>query len=212
MTKFSSDPKTFLKKISLILAVLPFLLFYQNCGVMVQGGSGNSAADGSSNLGGQNIYDPGNVYEPPPPPGTPGSPSTPTNPSNPGSNPAFSKFAATNFTNQQGMMADAGGGYLGYIDSGDYVHYANVDFESGVQRILLELALGNDGAGGNVQIVLDSATGPVIGEAQVQVTGGWESFTTQTVTLNQVTGVHSLYIRFTGGSGVGNLKSWQLQK
>ncbi|MFC3499396.1 carbohydrate-binding protein [Micromonospora krabiensis] len=61
-----------------------------------------------------------------------------------------------------------------------------------------------------VEIRLDSASGPVVGTCVVGGTGGWQTWTTSSCGVSGATGTHELYLRFTGGSGIlFNVNSWQ---
>ena len=64
--------------------------------------------------------------------------------------------------------------------------------------VLTRLASGSS-ATGTIQYRLDSTTGPLIASVPVSGTGGWQSWVSRTVTLSaQVTGVHRLYLVFSG--------------
>ena len=55
---------------------------------------------------------------------------------------------------------------------------------------------------GTVEYRLDAPTGPRLASVPVSDTGGWQSWQSQTVRLERaVTGVHRLYVTFTGPAG-----------
>jgi hypothetical protein len=56
-------------------------------------------------------------------------------------------------------------------------------------------------SGGNIEIRLDSITGPLIGTMQVGGTGGWQTYATNTCSVSGASGTHNIYLKFTGGSG-----------
>jgi len=54
---------------------------------------------------------------------------------------------------------------------------------------------------GTIQYRLDSTTGLLIASVPVSNTGGWQTWTSRTVTLStSVTGVHRLFLVFAGPS------------
>jgi len=107
--------------------------------------------------------------------------------------------------------ADASGEYdLGYIAPGATAVYKNVDFGSSLTGVSVREASG--GAGGAVEFHLDSATGPLIATVTLPVTGGWQSWQTVSGAVSGATGIHDLYIVFTGSSsGIANLNWFQFQ-
>jgi hypothetical protein len=53
-----------------------------------------------------------------------------------------------------------------------------------------------------VQYRLDSTTGPIIGSFSVANTGGWQTWGSVTTNLSaSVTGVHTVFVTFTGPGG-----------
>jgi hypothetical protein len=60
---------------------------------------------------------------------------------------------------------------------------------------------------------LDSTTGPIIASVAVSNTGGWQSWTTATTALSgSATGVHTVYLTFTGtGGDFTNINWFQFQ-
>jgi uncharacterized repeat protein (TIGR02543 family) len=91
-------------------------------------------------------------------------------------------------------------GRLAYIKNGNWISYSNFDFGTGVNYF--SVLGGSPGAGGNVEVRLGSATGTLVGTAAITTTGGYDNFRTFATSLTQtVTGVHDLYLKFTGGGG-----------
>ena len=104
---------------------------------------------------------------------------------------------------QTEMTSDAGGGMdVTSINNGDYIKIRNVDFGTGATSF--DVRVASDGSGGNIELHLDSLTGTVIGTCAVSGTGGAQTWTTKTCSVNSTTGLHDLFLRFTG-SGTGNL-------
>ncbi len=104
---------------------------------------------------------------------------------------------------------DTEGGYdVGYAAPGAYAVYQNVNLASGYTNVSARVA--SAGSGGTVQFRLDSPTGPIIGSVVIPVTGGWQTWQTVSGTLTGGSGVHNLYVVFSGGSGgIGNLNWFQ---
>lgn len=66
---------------------------------------------------------------------------------------------------------------IGYIDSGDWVKYSNIDFGNGENDIFMAMiAATDDCVSKNVEIRVDSPTGNLIGTLPIQVTGSWSLF------------------------------------
>jgi len=118
---------------------------------------------------------------------------------------AFDVTQAESYSSQFGTQTetttDTGGGQdVGYIAAGDWLGYSNVDFGSaGAASVTTRLASGSTSSG-TVQYRLDSTTGPVIATVPVSNTGGWQNWVSSSVSAS-ATGVHSVYVTFTGGTG-----------
>lgn len=113
---------------------------------------------------------------------------------------AFTTFEAENFNGQSGISAEScseSGLNIGWIDNGDYAIYKNVDFGGGAMNFYARVA--GAGSGGNIELRLDSLTGTLIGTCPVAGTGGWQTWTTVSCGVNGASGVHNLYLKFTGG-------------
>lgn len=104
---------------------------------------------------------------------------------------------------------DTGGGLnVGYIDNGDYIKIKNVDFGSGAKSFDVRAASAN--SGGNIELHLNSLSGPLVGTCAISNTGGWQTWATKSCTVSGATGVHDLYLKFIGGSGyLFNLNWWK---
>ena len=114
---------------------------------------------------------------------------------------------AESYSQQSGTQteptSDTGGGLnVGWIAPGDWLAYSNVDFGStSAASVTTRLASGA-AATGTVQYRLDSTTGPIIASVPVGNTGGWQSWTSVTANLSgTATGVHTLFITFSGSGG-----------
>lgn len=99
---------------------------------------------------------------------------------------------------QTGKSSDAGI-FVDSIHSGDYIKVRGVDFGSGAKSFDARVASGS--AGGSIELHLDALTGILVGTCEVQGTGGWQIWTTQSCSVSGATGIHDLFLKFTGASG-----------
>ncbi|WP_042166082.1 carbohydrate-binding protein [Paenibacillus gorillae] len=122
---------------------------------------------------------------------------------------ATSIIQAENFSASQGVQTgvEGTGRYLGWIDGGDWIGYYNIDFGSGQLNQFQVRAAADPGyAGKELELRLDSITGPLIGTYTFNNTGGFTTFQTQTIPISAVSGVHHLFLVAKGsGAGYGNI-------
>jgi len=98
-------------------------------------------------------------------------------------------------TVQAEPCGDAGGGEnLGYVGSGDWALYSSVDFGKSCNKLTMRLA----GFGQSLQVRLDSPTGEIIATASAVNTGNWQVYKTFEFPIEDVSGIHDLYITFQG--------------
>ncbi|MFC4257662.1 endo-1,4-beta-xylanase [Marinobacter lacisalsi] len=76
-----------------------------------------------------------------------------------------------------------------------WVKVSNVDFGNGASGFQARVA-GEVQSG--IQVILDDINNPPVATLQTTSTGGWQTWETQTVNFNQVTGVHDVYLRSIG--------------
>lgn len=101
-----------------------------------------------------------------------------------------------------------GGRNVGFIENGDWIQVKGVDFGSGAKSFEARVASG--ASGGKIEIRLDSATGTLIGTLNVPATGGWQEWVTEKCDVSNVTGVHDVFFKFTGGSSyLLNFSKWK---
>jgi hypothetical protein len=136
---------------------------------------------------------------------------TPTPAPTPVPKSAFIQNEAEDFDDQSGIETEScseGGQNIGYIENGDYVVYKNINFGSGAESF--EARVASAASGGNIEIRLDSITGPLVGTCPVTGNGDWQTWVTAVCNVSGVSGVHDLYIKFTGDSGyLLNLNWWK---
>jgi alpha-L-fucosidase 2 len=115
---------------------------------------------------------------------------------------AFTQIEAEAFNNQSGIQnvtCDEGTEAIGYTENGDYVVYNNIDFGSGAASFHSRVSSATNG--GNIELRLDSITGPLVGTCSVAGTGDWQTFSDAACNVSVVSGKHDLYLKFTGESG-----------
>lgn len=102
-----------------------------------------------------------------------------------------------------------GGLDVANIENGDFIKVKGVNFGSGATSFDARVASAT--SGGNIELRLDdSSSGTLIGTCAVAGTGGWQTWVTKTCTVSGATGIHDLYLRFTGGSGfLFNVNWWK---
>jgi hypothetical protein len=118
-----------------------------------------------------------------------------------GSNVLVQGTPAASFSASNSVLTEActeGGQDVGTIVSGSYTAYSGVNL-SGLNSFNARVA--SAGSGGNIEIRLDSPTGTLIGTCSVPVTGGWQTWVTQTCAIAATSGSHTVYLVYTGGGG-----------
>jgi hypothetical protein len=121
----------------------------------------------------------------------------------PGLKQVGSSFGSANFdegSTSDSMPITSKNGALSSISNGSWVSYKGFHFGEGANFISIEGA--TELAGGTVELRLGSAHGSIVGTVDVPHTGGWEHYRSFTADLSTaVSGVHDLYLRFTGPEG-----------
>ena len=97
---------------------------------------------------------------------------------------------------------DVGGGMdVDSIHNGDFIKVMGGDFgASGANSFDARVASAT--SGGSIEIHLDTTTGPLVGTCVVAGTGGWQTWATKSCAVSNATGVHNLFFKFTGNSGL----------
>ncbi|MDI9420333.1 MAG: glycoside hydrolase family 43 protein [Bacillota bacterium] len=103
-----------------------------------------------------------------------------------------------------------GGLNVGYIENGDWIMFKSVEFPQGAARFMARVASAT--SGGTIEIRLGNPNGTVVGLLTVGGTGGWQNWVTRSAVVDDIRGVHDLYLKFTGGSGyLLNINWWQFE-
>ena len=91
---------------------------------------------------------------------------------------------------------------MGYIRSTDWLAYTTVDFgaTAATQFIARVASAAASGTTGQVEVHLDSVSGPMLGSFVISNTGGYQSWVTKTAKITRTTGKHAVYLVFTSAS------------
>jgi glucosylceramidase len=124
---------------------------------------------------------------------------------------AGAPILASNYTDLRELRTepctDEDGGFnLGYAAAGSWAQFRNIDFGAGVN--VVEARVASAGTGGMLEFRLDAPNGPLIAQAPLPVTGGWQAWTTVRAPVAGAAGIRDLYVVFTrqgGSGGLGNL-------
>ena len=93
------------------------------------------------------------------------------------------------------------GVYVSSIHNGDYIKLQAVDFGNKVPRTFTA-RVASGLRGGAIEVHTDSLHGQLLVRLDVPATGGWEQWQTLTADLTSwTTGVHDVYLSFTGRKG-----------
>lgn len=145
-----------------------------SCGVVTNGGSGNSISSSSN---------------------------CPTGGSCGEFNP-YSVVQAEDFCDQFGVQVESNGqstDNVGFIQNGDWISFDDVDFGAGA--LLFEVDASSSTSGGAIELRLGGTAGTLIGTCNVTGTGSWNSWNTFSSNISGASGTQDLYLVFTGGSG-----------
>ncbi len=119
---------------------------------------------------------------------------------------AFSKGVKTEQNAETGV-------YVSDIHNGDYIKLQAVDFSQRIPRTFTA-RVASALRGGAIDVRIDSLAGQQLVRLQVPGTDGWEQWQTLTTDLTAyTTGVHDLYLVFTGRKGpkLFNLDWWEMR-
>jgi hypothetical protein len=88
---------------------------------------------------------------------------------------------------------------IAWVEDSAYVHFANVSFKNEMDSLVYYTATANPFA--HLEVHIDSLKGRMIAFTKVPETGGWHNWQPFTTAMQQVSGVHDVYILF---RGIGN--------
>ena len=103
---------------------------------------------------------------------------------------------------QTEATTDTGGGTnIGFTENGDYVSYSPVNLE---ELTGLRFRVASGGAGGNIEVRLDSPTGDLVGTVAVPNTGGWQNWVNVDLALpTPPSGTHEMFLVFNNPTAAG---------
>ncbi|MDZ7723878.1 MAG: family 43 glycosylhydrolase [candidate division KSB1 bacterium] len=130
----------------------------------------------------------------------------------------YERMEAETMDDQNGIeteVCSAGGMNVTSIEDGDWIKVRGVDFGATgpaafTAGIASDLKIG-DLTGGSIEIRLDDKAGPLIGTVPVSYTGGPDSWKTETIAVDEVTGMHDVCFVFKGENveSLFNFDYWQ---
>jgi hypothetical protein len=109
--------------------------------------------------------------------------------------------AAADYDDMSGVATETcaeGGQDITSIVNGDWSAYNSINL-TGMNTFVARVA--SAGAGGNIEIHLDSPSGALIGTCPVPGTGGWQVYVNTCCHLGGAGGTHNVYLVYTGGNG-----------
>lgn len=109
---------------------------------------------------------------------------------------AFNTVKAVTAAERNGINVHSSGAYLVNIESGDWARFDDVNFgDGGVQTAAINVTSGRPG--GTAQFYIDSMEEEnKIAEVEITNTGGWSNFKDFTADCANVTGIHTVYVKF----------------
>ncbi|MGO1296402.1 MAG: non-reducing end alpha-L-arabinofuranosidase family hydrolase [Vibrio sp.] len=111
---------------------------------------------------------------------------------------AFNINQAEMFDEENGVETEnATDGTLNVImGTGDWIKVSGVNFGNGAQELKLRAATDT---GSSLEIILDSLNNAPVATVDIDDTGGWQTWQTQSTALNTtISGVHDVYLRANG--------------
>lgn len=123
---------------------------------------------------------------------------------------AYKTIEAEHFDYLRGVITEPcpeGTENLGGVQNGFYTGYYNVDFGS-KGAVEAQIRLSSLSAGNAVEIRLGSPTGIIIGTTQTINTGSWATYTTLSCSINNVKGLHNVYLVYKGSGYIANVNSF----
>jgi hypothetical protein len=115
--------------------------------------------------------------------------------------PVYAPVMAASYNSESGATPEScveGGQDVGSIKNASYTEYDSVDLTGAVTFVA---RVASAGAGGSIQVRADSPSGALLGTCIVPVTGCWQTWTDVYCSVSGATGLHSLYLVYSGGGG-----------
>jgi glucose/arabinose dehydrogenase len=111
---------------------------------------------------------------------------------------------AEHFSTQSGVLLEAtgdtlgGGRNIGFIDHGDHISFRPMNLKD-IGSLTFRTA--SAGLGGRIEVRVDSPAGALVSTAQVSPTGGWQTYTDVTASVQDPGGTHELFFVFLRNPG-----------
>ncbi|MBR2283941.1 MAG: carbohydrate-binding protein [Ruminococcus sp.] len=113
---------------------------------------------------------------------------------------AFETIEAEDHALQEGIRVEdtaAGGQNIGFIENGDWIMFRKVDFDNGAKSFKANIS----GNAAGIEIYLDNMSGTPAAKISFAGTSGFSDYQELEYNIPAITGVHNLYLKFTGGEG-----------
>ncbi len=120
---------------------------------------------------------------------------------------AFDVFQAERFDDQSGVkrLGTGTSQWVNNYKGGEYIRYSHINFGDGVK--MFEVHTANDFEGA-IELRIDSPDGQKIAQALIPRSMHWYKRHTTRIPVNNVTGVHDLYICMTKNFGWGGIDAF----
>ncbi|MGC4069368.1 MAG: endo-1,4-beta-xylanase [Polyangiaceae bacterium] len=112
---------------------------------------------------------------------------------------------AEDFDAAEGLVA--GGGSVSYTDAGDWERFDRVAFKANYNKLSVAYAKGSSDTTSTLTIHLDGLENAPVATVALPTTGGWGVTRKAEAVWPPVSGEHTVYVRFNGSYGVGNVDS-----
>lgn len=124
----------------------------------------------------------------------------------------YDRVQAEDFSDMSGVQVEDssdedGTKNVGYIENGDWLKYTSVDFSLGAKSF--DARIASIYGGGKIEIHLDRTDGTMIGSIDIESTNGWQNYVTKSCDISEATGVHDVYLVFTGSL---NINWWNFNR
>jgi len=171
----------------------------------LQGGSATPAAVAAPPSAAASVAP---TTEPAPEPSSAPTSATPTTPTTPAGIDAYTAIQAEAASGQQGTEFentedDGGGQNVGWINSGDWLRFDDVNFgDTPATQFAARVASDvDDDGGGRVEIRIDSPANQPAGTLAVSSTDGWQNWETRSTGITATTGLHTVFLTFASDDG-----------
>ncbi len=114
---------------------------------------------------------------------------------------AITPIEAANYNSASGVMVEPcpeGGQEIGNIQAGDWSAYNNL-YLTGAEVFVARVFTA--GAGGSIEIQLDSPSGTLVGTCSVPGNGEAQNYCNVFCAISGASGIHNVYLVYTGGAG-----------